>query len=76
MRGEEKPDQAGDDGGGTRGDGGDEVVEQLREELEAARRRVREAWARYQRETRDPRLRAVGGSSLLPALIALLQQHC
>jgi hypothetical protein len=29
------------------------LVQQLRDELEAARRRVREAWARYERATRD-----------------------
>jgi hypothetical protein len=69
------PTRRGTTGGAGRGDGGDELVEQLREELDAARRRVREAWARYQREARDPKLPAIASSPLLPALMALLQQH-
>jgi len=75
LRGEDTPPRAADDSGGPgRSDGADELVEQLREELEAARRRVREAWARYQREARDRRMSAIAGSPLLPALLALMQQ--
>src|SRR5262249_29178172 len=76
LRGEDRQDKRGDDSGGAgHEESGDDVVEQLREELEAARRRVREAWARYQREARDPKLPAIATSPLLPALMALLQQH-
>jgi hypothetical protein len=47
----DQPQDAADEGGGAeRRDSDAAVVEQLRAELEAARRRVREAWARYQRE--------------------------
>jgi hypothetical protein len=47
----DQPQDAGDErGGAERHDGDAAVVEQLRAELEAARRRVREAWMRYQRE--------------------------
>jgi hypothetical protein len=74
LRGDDQQrDAAEDSGGAGRRESGDELVEQLREELEAARRRVREAWARYQREARDPRLPAIASSPLLPALLALLQ---
>ena len=72
LRGEDKPLDAADDSGGAGGDGADELVEQLREELEAARRRVREAWARYQREARDPKLPAIATSLVMPVLMALL----
>jgi hypothetical protein len=47
----EQPHEAADErGGAERHDGDAAVVEQLRAELEAARRRVREAWVRYQRD--------------------------
>jgi hypothetical protein len=77
LRGEDKGQQGADEGGGAgRPESGEEVVEQLRAELEAARRRVREAWARYQREARDKKLPAIASSPVLPALMALMQQHC
>jgi hypothetical protein len=47
----DQPQAAADERGATeRHDSEAVVVEQLRAELEAARRRVREAWVRYQRE--------------------------
>jgi hypothetical protein len=48
--GEQSQDAAQERGGAERRDGEEAVVEQLRAELEAARRRVREAWVRYQRD--------------------------
>jgi hypothetical protein len=74
LRGEETPPRAADESRGAGSDGADELVERLREELEAARRHVREAWARYQREARDPKLPAIAAAPLLPALMALMQQ--
>jgi hypothetical protein len=53
----------------------DELVKRVREELEAARRRVRDAWAQYQqRAAGDDRTReAIAASPLLTALIVLVQ---
>jgi hypothetical protein len=55
---------------------GDEgLVERLREELEAARERVSDAWRRYQDQAGGRGLWAIAASPLLPALLALLQQQ-
>jgi hypothetical protein len=51
----------------------DALVARVRDELEAARRRVREAWAQYQQRTAEGHTReAVAVSPLLTALIALV----
>jgi hypothetical protein len=51
AEGDQPQDVANERGGADRHEAEAALVEKLREELEAARRRVREAWARYQRDT-------------------------
>jgi hypothetical protein len=53
----------------------DELVARVREELEAARRRVRDAWAQYQQRAAgdDHTREAIALSPLLTALIVLVQ---
>ena len=53
----------------------DVLVERLREEVDAARERVSDAWRRYRDKTRGDGLAAIAGSPLLPALLALVQQQ-
>jgi hypothetical protein len=62
------------------GDGADSAYEdhealvaRVREELDAARRRVRDAWAQYQRRAAEEHAReAVAVSPLITALFALV----
>ena len=49
-----------------------ELVARVREELEAARRRVRDAWAQYQQRADDARREAVAVPPLLTALLDLI----
>jgi hypothetical protein len=61
--------------GGEAGDGDDHaaLVARVRDELEAARRRVREAWAQYQERTGDEHMRrAVAVPPLVTALLGLV----
>jgi hypothetical protein len=53
----------------------DALVERLREEVDAARERVSDAWRRYRDKARGDGLAAIAGSPLLPALLALVQQQ-
>ena len=59
----------------TRPDDEEALLQQLREELEAARERVSDAWRRYQDQAGGRGLWAIAASPLLPALLALLQQQ-
>ena len=63
------------DRGAHRDEDDDAVVERLREELDAAREGVSDAWRRYRDKTRDRGLAAIVASPLLPALLALVQQQ-
>jgi hypothetical protein len=56
-------------------EGDEALVERLREELEAARERVSDAWRRYQDQAHGRRLPAIAGSPLLPVVLAVLQQQ-
>jgi hypothetical protein len=61
--------------GAEAGDGDDHaaLVARVRDELEAARRRVRDAWAQYQERAADEHTReAVALSPLLTALLGLV----
>jgi hypothetical protein len=69
---EPRPAAGGDPAEAT--DDHEAVVARLREELDAARRRVRDAWAQYQRQVMDDRTReAIAASPLVAALLALVQ---
>ena len=49
------------------------LVARVHEELEAARRRVRDAWAQYQQRAADDRTReAIGVGAFLTALLNLV----
>jgi hypothetical protein len=59
--------------GGEAAEDHEALVARVREELEAARRRVREAWAQYQQRANDEHMhQAVAVSPLLAALIGLV----
>jgi hypothetical protein len=70
---DEQPRDAADPGGVREAREDAALVERLRDDVDGARERVREAWARYQRRQRGPDLPAIAGSPLLPALMALVQ---
>jgi hypothetical protein len=70
TRGDER-DEGGEAAGGS--DEQAELVARVREELEAARRRVRDAWVQYQQRATEGRTReAVGVPPLLTALLDLI----
>jgi hypothetical protein len=74
VTGDDRQDAArGGDAADMQPDDHEALVARVRDELEAARRRVRDAWAQYQQRAAEQHTReAVAISPLVTALLALV----